>query len=79
MYKRQPHIIPNVDVEITTSLKGLLENRGIAIMTGSKVEKSEKKGGRLSVQVDAGGKKQVLSCRQVLVSTGREMDAERCV
>ena len=71
-----PHIIPNVDVEITTRLKGLLEKRGIAIMTGSKVEKIEKKGGRLSVQVDAGGKKQVLSCRQVLVSTGREMDAE---
>ena len=45
-------------------------------MTGSKVEKIEKKGNNLSVQVDAGGKKQVLSCGQVLVSTGREMDAD---
>ena len=71
-----PHIIPNVDVEITSRLKSLLEKRGISIMTGSKVEKIEKKGNNLSVQVDAGGKKQVLSCGQVLVSTGREMDAD---
>ena len=71
-----PHIIPNVDVEITARLKSLLEKRGISIMTGSKVEKIEKKGNNLSVQVDAGGKKQVLSCGQVLVSTGREMDAD---
>ena len=71
-----PHIIPNVDVEITSRLKSLLEKRGISIMTGSKVEKIEKKGNNLSVQVDAGGKKQVLSCGQDLVSTGREMDAD---
>lgn len=51
-----PHIIPNVDVEITSRLKSLLEKRGISIMTGSKVEKIEKKGNNLSVQVDAGGK-----------------------
>lgn len=38
-----PHIIPNVDVEITSRLKSLLEKRGISIMTGSKVEKIEKK------------------------------------
>lgn len=71
-----PHIIPNVDVEITGRLKALLEKRGIKIMTGSKVEKIEKKGTGLSVQVDMGGKKQALSCNEVLVSTGREMDVE---
>lgn len=71
-----PHIIPNVDVEITGRLKKLLEKRGISIMTGSKVEKIEKKDGGLSVQVDAGGAKQSLSCDEVLVSTGREMDVE---
>lgn len=71
-----PHIIPNVDVEITGRLKTLLERRGISIMTGSKVEKIEKKGKDFSVQVDTNGAKQNLACGEVLVSTGREMDVE---
>lgn len=69
-----PHIIPNVDTEITKKLNTLLAKRGIKIMTGSKVEKIERSGDELLVQVDAGGTKTVLPCEEVLVATGREMD-----
>lgn len=71
-----PHIIPNVDVEITNRLTKLLQNKGIEIMTGAKVEAIEKNGKGLRVQVAAGTEKKTLDCEEVLVSTGREMEAE---
>lgn len=71
-----PKIIPAIDGEITGRLHKLLEKRNIKIMTGTKVEEIAKKGGGLSVTVDAGGKKSSLDCNQVLVSTGRELDIE---
>lgn len=71
-----PDIIPNVDREITTRLKSLLEKRGIKIMTGSKVEQIAQNGAKLAVRVNTGGDTVSLGCDEVLVSTGREMDVE---
>lgn len=71
-----PHIIPNVDVEITDRLKSLLENQGIKILTGTKVEKIENSSKGLCVHAGTSGEALVLDCDQVLVSTGREMDVD---
>ncbi|MCI8477138.1 MAG: dihydrolipoyl dehydrogenase, partial [Oscillospiraceae bacterium] len=71
-----PKIIPNLDKEITDRLQKLLEKKGISFLVGTKVESVSQSGGGLTVAVDQGGKKDSLSCKQVLVSTGRELDIE---
>lgn len=71
-----PAILPMIDGEISARLQKLLEARGIRFMTGTKVEEIGKQGGELRVTASKGGEKTTLSCDQVLVSTGRELDVE---
>jgi Pyruvate/2-oxoglutarate dehydrogenase complex, dihydrolipoamide dehydrogenase (E3) component, and related enzymes len=80
-----PEILPMIDGEIVSILKGVLLRKGVVFHTSSKVTAVEKKGKKLAVSVETPEGKTVLEAQKVLVSVGRRpvtkglgLEAGRC-
>ncbi|WP_352399206.1 dihydrolipoyl dehydrogenase [Anaerotignum sp.] len=69
-----PKLLPMMDGELTTMLRGLMEKKGIEILTEAKVLSVGNKGGDAEVQVDMKGTKKAFSAEKVLVAVGRRTD-----
>ncbi len=65
-----PCVVPMMDDEISAAMKASLENRGIKIRVGAKVEEIEQKGNELVVKTSKGD----VLCDKVLLSVGRKAD-----
>lgn len=66
-----PGILPMLDGEIVSILRGVLERKGVVFHTSSKVTGVEKKGTGLSVSVETPRGATKLEAEKVLVSVGR--------
>jgi dihydrolipoamide dehydrogenase len=71
-----PRILPLADEEISKELERSLKKQGIQILTGAKVERVQKKGSGVEVEVSQDGKSQVLKAQQTLVAVGRKPNTE---
>ena len=72
----EAEILPLLDSEIASMLRGLLSAKGIDILVSSRVEFIEERNGLASVRVNSGGKELVFEAERVLVSIGRVTDVE---
>lgn len=69
-----PQIIPNLkDKKITSVLQRIFQKRGIEFKLGVKIEKLEKKNGKVSVFLENG---ETIETKKVLVSIGRKFNTE---
>ena len=66
-----PEILPMFDSEVVAVLKGVLEGKGAAFHTSSRVQAVEKKGGMLALSVETPEGLLQLEAEKVLLSTGR--------
>jgi len=71
-----PKLLPIMDAELTTTLRGLMEQKGIPILTEAKVisVSNGKQGADVAVEVK--GVKQVFCAEKVLVAVGRRTNTE---
>jgi len=66
-----PRIAPFEDEEISTALRSYLEEEGLRIATGAKIEQVERKDGRYQLNGTQDGDPISLDAEQLLVATGR--------
>ena len=72
-----PRVVPVEDEEISAELARQFRKQGIAMQTGAKVEKVEKRSDGVDVEYsDAGGKKQKLGVETLLVAVGRKPNTD---
>ncbi|WP_330643485.1 dihydrolipoyl dehydrogenase [Anaerotignum propionicum] len=69
-----PKLLPMMDGELTATLRGLMEKKGIEILTEAKVLSVGKSGDKAEVQVDLKGVKKSFVAEKVLVAVGRKTD-----
>ena len=69
-----PKLLPMMDGELTAMLRGLMEKKGIEILTEAKVLSVGKDGTKAEVQVDVKGTKKAFNAEKVLVAVGRRTD-----
>lgn len=69
-----PKLLPMMDGELTTMLRGLMEKNGIEILTEAKVLSVANLGKEAEVQVDLKGVKKSFKADKVLVAVGRRTD-----
>lgn len=69
-----PKLLPMMDGELTAMLRGLMEKKGIEILTEAKVLSVGKAGTEAEVQVDIKGVKKAFQAEKVLVAVGRRTD-----
>jgi len=67
-----PRIAPFEDEEISTALRSYLEEEGLRIATGVKIEQVERKDGRYQLNGTQDGDPISLDAEQLLVATGRQ-------
>lgn len=72
----QPEILPTMDKELATMLRGELAKKGIEILTNAQVLSIENKGALAEVTVKTEKESQLLSGEKVLVSVGRKANTE---
>jgi dihydrolipoamide dehydrogenase len=70
MLEFMPNILPNIDVEITTELRKILEKQGVKILTSTKVVAVDIKGKKLKYTSEKSGDGEVVF-DHILVSVGR--------
>ena len=66
-----PRIVPNEDEAVSAELQKAFRKRGISVKTGTKVTSAKTRGGVVSLEMEAGGKKETLKVETLLVATGR--------
>lgn len=71
-----PRVLPLEDEEVSRELEKALKKQGIKILTGTRVEKVEKKADGVEITVTSGGAAQTLKAEQVLVAVGRRPNTE---
>lgn len=71
-----PRILPLADEEISKELERSLKKQGIQIFTGAKVQRVQKKGAGVEVEVSQNDKSQVFKAQQTLVAVGRKPNTE---
>lgn len=72
-----PRVVPVEDEEISAELARQFRKQGIAMQTGAKVEKVEKRSDGVDVEYsDAGGKRQKLGVETLLVAVGRKPNTD---
>ena len=73
-----PRIIANMDKELSQSLKMLMKKRGVAVLTGTKVEeiRRTKEEGILEVVYTEKEKTQTITADGILISVGRRPNTE---
>jgi dihydrolipoamide dehydrogenase len=70
MFEFMPNILPNIDPEITTELRKILENQGVKIFTSTKVAAVDIPGKKLKYVSEKNGDGEV-EFDKILVSVGR--------
>lgn len=71
-----PRILPLADEEISQELEKSLKKQDVQILTGARVDKLERKGSGVEVQVTQGDRKQTFPAQQALVAVGRKPNTE---
>ncbi len=71
-----PKLLPMMDGELTAMLRGIMEKKGIEILTEAKVLSVGNSGGEAEVQVDVKGTKKAFKAEKVLVAVGRKTDIQ---
>ena len=66
-----PTILPGSDADVIKEADRVFRRQGLELRTGTRVVGARRDGGRLSVDLDAGGKTDTLDADYVLVSVGR--------
>jgi len=69
-------ILPMMDRELTKEVRRKLQQKGVEIMTGAKVQEVETKGSLASVRIETQGRIKIIEAEKVLVSTGRKANTE---
>lgn len=69
-----PKLLPLMDAELTSMVRGQLEAKGIEILTGSKVCSISDKDNGADVEIETDGGKRVLNAEKVLFCVGRGAD-----
>lgn len=66
-----PDILPMIDKEISSSIKTILENKGVKILNNAKVNALEEDKNKLTTKYTLEGKEVAISSDKVLISVGR--------
>lgn len=69
-----PKLLPMMDGELTAMLRGMMEKRGVEILTSAKVLSAEASPAGAKVQVELDGKSRFFEAEKVLVAVGRRTD-----
>ena len=69
--ERQPRLVEREDEDISTAIRGILEDEGIRIVTGADCVGFEVRGGRIVARVTCDGRPQEVTGSHLLVATGR--------
>ncbi|MEW6266766.1 MAG: dihydrolipoyl dehydrogenase [Thermodesulfobacteriota bacterium] len=75
MVELMPRLLPQMDEEVVGIMEKVMRQRGIEIITGTKVERIEETAGGLAVHLSS-KKKTRLKAEQVLAATGRVPETE---
>lgn len=70
--QRSNRIIPNEEPELTETLKGFLEDEGITVKTGVKINSINKSGSKTILDIQANGQAESVEASHLLVATGRK-------
>ena len=71
-----PRILPLEDAEASDALTKSYKKRGIAVHAGAKVTKATVAADKVTLEFEAGGKKETLEVEKVLMAAGRAMNTE---
>jgi dihydrolipoamide dehydrogenase len=66
-----PRIVPNEDEAVSAELLKAFRKRGIDVRTGAKVTSAKVKSGVVTIEMEAGAKRETLEVETLLVATGR--------
>lgn len=69
--QRSDHLLSGMDHDVADSLQQALGERGIKIITGTKIVRAEKSGSQKTVVFEHGGETKQVSASEVLVALGR--------
>jgi len=71
-----PRILPLEDAEASDALTKSYKKRGIAVHAGAKVTKATVGADKVTLEFEAGGKRETLEVEKVLMAAGRAMNTE---
>jgi dihydrolipoamide dehydrogenase len=71
-----PRILPLEDAESSDALAKSYRKRGITVIAGAKVTKATVGAGSVTLEVEAGGKKESVEVEKVLMAAGRAVNTE---
>jgi dihydrolipoamide dehydrogenase len=71
-----PRILPLEDAEASDALTKSYKKRGITTVAGAKVTKATVAADKVTLELDAGGKKETLEVEKVLMAAGRAVNTE---
>jgi dihydrolipoamide dehydrogenase len=71
-----PRILPLEDAEASDALAKSYKKRGIATIAGAKVTKATVAADKVTLELEAGGKKETLEVEKVLMAAGRAVNTE---
>jgi len=71
-----PRILPLEDAEASDALAKSYRKRGITTIAGAKVTKATVAADKVTLELDAGGKKETLEVEKVLMAAGRAVNTE---
>lgn len=74
--QRSDRILPESEPEISEALRGYLEEEGIKIYTGTKINYVDKKGKKKIINFTGGNKTKTIECEQLLFATGRKPNTD---
>ena len=71
-----PRILPLEDAESSATLARVFKKRGIAMLTAAKVKGAKVTPGKVTLEIEAGGKTESLEVEKVLMAAGRALNLE---
>jgi len=71
-----PRILPLEDAESSATLARVFKKRGIAMLTAAKVKGAKVTPGKVTLEIEAGGKTESLEVEKVLLAAGRALNIE---
>jgi dihydrolipoamide dehydrogenase len=71
-----PRILPLEDAEASDALAKSFKKRGITTLAGAKVTKATVASDKVTLEIEAGGKKETLEVENVLMAAGRAVNTE---
>lgn len=71
-----PHLLPREDEEVSVEFEKSVKKAGVKFRTGAKVESATQSGGKVKLQVSAGGGTESIEAQKVLVAIGVQPNVE---